>query len=395
MYDNEAKMKVAFVVDKYRRGGVAVVLQVLLQFLVQEGKYDLTLFVRDFDPKEMRPVPEGVVCRPWPEQLTIKNAFRKSFREGTDVLWHSFMTVKHFRNFGKRGISRARCRDQFPGVFDCAIAYHMIPNDVTTVVLEKICAKRKILWLHLKKNFREKDLPFYDDFYSRADAIVCVSKDTEINFRRLMPKCADKVLTIHNMYNTTEIRNKALGVAEELEQNPGTIKLVTAARLNKEKGYERVPGVARKLKDAGYDFHWYIVGDGDLYMEIEEALQRDGVTDRVHLLGHRDNPYPYIQQCDIYVQTSHMEGFCTSTMEAKILYKPVVTTDVQGMREQFADGKNGLIVESSVDGIFKGIKKMIDSPQLREQIVERLRTEAPHNERVLAQTRNMIAGTDL
>lgn len=392
MRERNEKLKVAIIIDSYTRGGVSVVLQVLLERLAKEDLYDITMFARDYEASLVRPVPDSVIRRPWGERMTVSGAFRQGFRTGCAFLRDSFLSLWHFRNCFKQVLYSARCRAHLPGEFDCAIAYQMIPNDVTITALEKINAKRKILWLHGKKRFIEKDLPFYDALYSKADAIVCVSKDTEDHFRQLMPRSADKALTIHNMYNIPVILSKAQEAADEMDLSSGSIKLVTAARLAAQKGYERVPGAARKLKDAGYDFHWYIIGDGELRSEIEAALKAEGVADRVHLLGHKDNPYPYIRQCDIYVQTSHMEGFCTSTMEAKILHKPVVTTDVQGMREQFVSGESGLIVESSVDGIFAGIQKMIDSPELREKIIENLRAQTPHNDRVLALTRAVIEG---
>ena len=119
------------------------------------------------------------------------------------------------------------------------------------------------------------------------------------------------------------------------------------------------------------------------------------MADAVHLLGHQSNPYPYIQQCDIYVQPSYTEGFCTSTMEAKILGKPVVTTDVPGMREQFVSGENGLIVESSEDGLYQGIKQLLDHPELMAKIVQNLQAAPISNDEVLRQTMEVIEGKPL
>lgn len=56
------------------------------------------------------------------------------------------------------------------------------------------------------------------------------------------------------------------------------------------------------------------------------------------------NPYGYLKNCDIYVQTSRFEGYCTTTNEAKDLRKPVITTNVSGANEQFENNKSGLIV---------------------------------------------------
>ena len=373
------KHKIAVVIDSFTRGGVAMAAQVFLQFLAQEH-YEITLFVREFDPEKMLSVPEDVVCLPW-ESKCILSPFNR------------VMMLLNWRNFGKKKVYRAKERSMFPGEYDCAIAYQMVANDVTVVTLVKIRAKRKVLWLHGKKNFLEKDLPFYDNLYAKADEIVCVSLETEERFRRLMPKCANKTVTIHNLYDIPEILERAALPAEDMDVNDPAVKIVSVGRLSKEKGFDRVPEVARRLMDTGYDFKWYIVGDGDQRHTVETWLHEKQVADRVHLLGHRGNPYPYVQKCDLYVQPSYTEGFCTSTMEAKILHKPVVTTDVPGMREQFVDGENGLIVESSVEGIYDGVRRLLDSPELRARIAEKLRMEPVPNEEVLRQTMAVIDGT--
>ena len=381
MCERNEQFKVAFVIDSYTKGGVALAMQVLLQFLAKKD-YEITLFVKNYDTEKMLPVPEGITCLPWPAEHSGFTANR-------------LMELLSWRNFGKKAVYRARRRQIFPGEFDCAVAYQMVQNDVTVVALEKINAKRKILWLHGKKNFREKDLPFYDTLYAKADQIVCVSLQTEERFQRLMPKCADKTVTIHNVYDIEAILTRAQDPAEGMEKNQNSAAIVSVGRISKEKGFDRVPAVVQRLTVEGYDVQWYIVGDGNTRETVAADIRDRQLDDRIHLLGHRTNPYPYVQQCDIYVQPSYTEGFCTSTMEAKILCKPVVTTDVPGMEEQFVSGENGLIVKSSVDGLYEGIKQMLDHPELMEKITEKLRNEPVPNEEVLRQTMAAIEGKPL
>ena len=370
------KYKLAVLVDSFTRGGVALALQVFLQFLPKE-RYDITLFVRDYDETQMLPVPEHVKCLPWGEASVFSPLNRLNM-------------LLSWRNFGRKAVYQTRCRKELTGEYDCAIGYQMVSNDVTVMTLEKIRAKRKILWLHGKKNFRDQDIAFYDNLYARADKIVCVSLRTEERFQGLMPKCAGKTVTIHNFYDIPLICSRALESPEGMVPHPGSTTIVSVGRISKEKGFDRVPEVTRKLLDTGYDIHWYIVGDGNTRADLEASIRELGLQDRIHLLGHQTNPYPYVLNCDIYVQPSYTEGFCTSTMEAKILFKPVVTTDVPGMHEQFVSGENGLIVESSPEGIYEGIRKLLDDLSLRENIINKLRTEPITNDEVLRQTMEVI-----
>lgn len=380
MTENMKKSKIAVVIDSYTRGGVAMAAQVFLQFLAG-AHYDIMLFVRKYDPDHMLPVPEGVECRPWGEERIFSPVNR-------------LRAVLNWRNFGRKAVYEARCRQMLPGEYDCAIGYQMVANDVTVMTLEKLRAKRKVLWLHGKKKFAEKDLAFYDDLYARADRIVCVSLETEERFRGLMPRCAGKTVTIHNLYDIPSILARAQAPAADMDTGSGAVKIVSVGRISREKGFDRVAEAARRLTDAGYDIRWYIIGDGEQRAAVEADIRQKQVSDRVFLLGHRTNPYPYVRLCDIYVQPSYTEGFCTSTMEAKILGRPVVTTDVPGMREQFVSGENGLIVESSADGIYEGIRQLLDDPALRARIAETLRTEPVDNAQVLRQTMAAIDGPE-
>ena len=80
------------------------------------------------------------------------------------------------------------------------------------------------------------------------------------------------------------------------------------------------------------------------------------------MLGVRLNPYPYIYKADFYILPSFSKGFCVTTFEAKTLNTLVVTTNVPGIREQFADGE-AVICASSVDSLVNGISFGLDNTE--------------------------------
>ena len=91
---------------------------------------------------------------------------------------------------------------------------------------------------------------------------------------------------------------------------------------------------ARILKEHNIRFKWYFVGDGSLMGELKTIIEKYGLRDYVILLGLRENPYPYMKHCDIYVQPSLHEGYCITLAEAKLFGHPIVATDFTGAREQ-------------------------------------------------------------
>lgn len=102
-------------------------------------------------------------------------------------------------------------------------------------------------------------------------------------------------------------------------------------------------------------------------------IKENGLDDNFILLGNKSNPYPYLEECDIYVQTSYFEGYCTTTNEARILGKPIITTDVSGAREQFINYENGIIVPIDEIEVYKAVVELLDDNKLRDKLSNNLK----------------------
>lgn len=187
------------------------------------------------------------------------------------------------------------------------------------------------------------------------------------------PKAGAKSQVFYNLLNKEEIERKADMQVEELRTEKDENVLVTVGRLEPIKGQMLIPEVAKMLEEDGYQFRWYLIGDGSMYGELEHRINELGVSDKVILLGSKDNPYPYIKGCDVYVQTSLNEGFGLTVAEAKILYKPIVTTDAGVMSEQILNGETGVIIEKAEpELLFENIKTMLDCPEVRACYIQNL-----------------------
>jgi glycosyltransferase involved in cell wall biosynthesis len=101
-----------------------------------------------------------------------------------------------------------------------------------------------------------------------------------------------------------------------------------------------------------------------------------GIEHEVILLGFCINPYPYIKHCDIYVQPSRHEGYCTTITEARILKKPIVATRVSGVSEQIKDMITGRIAEISVESIAGTLSELISAPKLIKEYENALMNES-------------------
>ena len=120
------------------------------------------------------------------------------------------------------------------------------------------------------------------------------------------------------------------------------------------------------LKQNEYAFELTILGEGAERANLEMLIRQSHLEQYVVLQGFQPNPYPYIRVADLVVCSSRYEGLSTVITEALILGKPVVTTPCSGMDELLGDSEFGLITKDSVEGIYQGMKRMLDEPKLRE-----------------------------
>lgn len=94
------------------------------------------------------------------------------------------------------------------------------------------------------------------------------------------------------------------------------------------------------------------------------------MQDSVIILGKKDNPYPYIKECDLYVQPSRYEGKCVAVREAQMLGKPVVITNYATSAGQLENGVDGIIVPLDNEACAKGIADVLNNPKLIHNLSE-------------------------
>ena len=129
------------------------------------------------------------------------------------------------------------------------------------------------------------------------------------------------------------------------------------------------------MKDKGLNFKWIFIGEGGERSRIEKLIAEYHLENRVILLGMRTNPYPYMSRCDVYVQTSSFEGFGLTIAEAKILGKPVVSTNFDVVHDQLKHEENGLIAEMTPESVAENIVRLLDDKELRNHIIDSVSKE--------------------
>lgn len=225
---------------------------------------------------------------------------------------------------------------------------------------------KKLVWVHCDLEKRDiGKLKQVKSQYEKYDKVICVSRNVRDSFHRLFGREMD-VRVLYNVIDETEIFQKA-GIASGSNAVP---VFVAVGRLAHQKGFDRLLDACAMLKKDGLEFRLQILGTGPDHEKLEKQITHNVLNDIVYLLGFQENPYPFIQNADAVVCSSRYEGMSTVVTEALILGKPIVTTPCTGMDELLGDNEFGLITEDSVEGIYAGMKKMLEDPTLREHYAQ-------------------------
>lgn len=247
------------------------------------------------------------------------------------------------------------------GEYDLAISFLQPHN----IVLNKVRAKKKIAWIHTDYSTvhvnADLELPVWAGF----DHIVSISPDCTRSFLSTFPSLEDKIIEIENILSADFIRQQAeqLDVSEEMPKSG--INLLSVGRYCHAKNYDNVSDITKRIVELGFpDLKWYIIGFGGDEPLIRQRIAEAGMEDHVILLGKKDNPYPYIKACDIYVQPSRYEGKSVTVREAQVLCKPVIVTNYPTAHSQIKDGVDGVIVPLDNDGCARAIANAVKNVDL-------------------------------
>lgn len=275
---------------------------------------------------------------------------------------HIIKTAKYalFRLCNKFNCSPWKLFEKTNKEYDVAIAYSH--HDFSPkYVIDKVKAKKKAVWYHNGKY--EEDKKHYKTdkkYFNRFDNVVAVSNDCADSLRKAFPEFGEKLIVLRNFCDTEDIIKKSTEFYPKT-YNDKITDIVTVGRLTPEKGADLALEVCKLLKDKGMNFCWHWVGDGNQREKISQLITKNSLEDCFVLEGNQPNPYPFIKYADVYVQPSYYEAYSTTITEAKVLCKPIVTTDVGGMRDQLIDRINGLIVPINASLLYKAILEIIST----------------------------------
>ena len=361
------KKKVIIIVHQLNIGGVQKALISALN-AIDYSKNEVTLYVRknrtDLIPLVNRNVSRIIINqdktryyrKPYSVWLQLKHVLTK--KQKYLSMLNNYIVSSQMKYEKERYFS-----DDIE--YDLAVSY--IQSYTTKFVDENLKARRKVMFYHGSTDefhdVNEKAMQHFERIY-------CVSKGAQKAVKGFYPQYAEKIDCIENYVDAEIVRQKANEFVPDY-QNDKQI-LCSCGRITPVKGYDLAVGAAEILKKSGLDFKWYFVGDGVNRPKIEALISEKQLDDYIVITGLKDNPYPYIKNCDIYVQPSYEEAHPLSIIEAQVLNKPIVSTATAGGQSIINDGENGVIADINSESIAQKISLIYQDKALQKAIQNNL-----------------------
>lgn len=245
--------------------------------------------------------------------------------------------------------------------YDCGVIFS---NKVGELTIKAIKAKKYIAFYH----HGALEHVYHDKIgYKKSSAIIAVSKILSERLKEFMPQYREKITFLSNITDVEYIRTKAEERMDFCFEN-GKFHIVSCGRLALEKGMDlAIDACAKIVRSGKINVQWWIIGEGPLYNDLSDQINKKGMDKYIHLTGVKDNPYPYIKNCNLYVQPSRIEAFGLTILEAMILGRPIISTLTDGGRELITDDVNGKLCLCDAGSIADTILKIMDDSSLRER----------------------------
>ncbi len=279
------------------------------------------------------------------------------------------------------------CLPRLPRVYDASIGF--LEGTAIYFCIDKTNAARHIGWLHTDYDRISEQKGMDEPYFRRLDELVGVSAKCCEKAEAAFPFLKGKTVVIENIISREIIESMAEG-ENVYDKTNGETVILTIGRLSPPKGIDLAVLTCAELKKRGRRIKWYHIGKGELYDEIKALAVNSGVENDFIFLGERGNPYPYIKQCDIYVQPSRFEGKSIAVDEVKCLSKPLVVTNFSTVVDQITDGVNGLIAEMTPESVADKVCALIDDPALAKKLSGNLKRENVGNENEIEKLYRLI-----
>jgi glycosyltransferase involved in cell wall biosynthesis len=320
--ESSSEIRVGYVIDSLRRDGTQTALIYLVNGLAERGYQQRVYSLNDVVNPHVRKRLTGSAA-----QVTVIGKRKLVTFQGIATLvreWRRWQPeiVQTFLPFGNLiGPTVARAAG-VPAIVS-SIRARNIEKRRWQFLLDRITLR----WVDRVVFNSQLAIPFAIEHEGvRADQIVYI------------PNCV-QVEPLGQPAGRAEIRSR-------LDVPLDGIVVGTVGRLYWQKGHSYLLSAFQRVLHALPNAWLILIGDGPLRRDLEVEARRLGVAEQTRFLGERSDVPQLLAALDLYVQASIYEGMPNAIMEAMVVGKPVVATNVDGIRELITHGETGWLVDA-------------------------------------------------
>ena len=227
--------------------------------------------------------------------------------------------------------------------YDVAIDFNSYSMDTALACINSK-ANKKVIWVHNDVDIKYKEEGKYRILYNAFktkyklfDTYVAVSKGAIDSFKKYHNYKNKTYLVIPNIIDTKEIFN-IKDSSNDLKIDTTKYNLCSVGRITHQKGFDILVENIKKLSEEDFDFHLYIIGDGEKKKELEKQINSLKLNDYITLLGAKKDVYSYMDMMDGFILTSRYEGQGMVFLEAKALGLDII---MPKYLEKYVEGITG------------------------------------------------------
>ncbi|HKX28591.1 MAG TPA: glycosyltransferase family 4 protein, partial [Blastocatellia bacterium] len=216
--------------------------------------------------------------------------------------------------------------------------------------------------------------------YRRVQTIIAASRGLARELKSEYPWTADKILVIPNSVNLERMlpppEFSRANLRRDLNLQPDELALLFIALGHYErKGMPLILEALQKLKEVKSRL-LVVGGEDDLIQNYQARVKAMGLSNRVTFVGMQRDVRPYLWSSDAFLFPSYYEVFPLVSLEAAAAGLPLMITPLNGVEEFLVNGRNGILLDRSVEGIEQGIRKLVKMPlEHRARLGEQARND--------------------
>ena len=239
-------------------------------------------------------------------------------------------------------------------------------------IARNVC-KNSNFWVHadyytLYKEDKNKVIEFFENKkIKKFKRVIFVSESGLNNAVKIMPYLKEKSYVCNNLLNVNTLMKKYNEEVDDpiIRENNETIFLNVSRHDEKEKSITRIIEASKMLKEENQNFKVYLIGDGQDNKMYKDMVKKYSLENTCIFKGFKNNPYPYFKNVDAHILCSDSEGYPVVIVETLTLKINCISTDVSDVKQIF-NGNNNLLIEKSSQGVYNGMKKVIENKNLKK-----------------------------